>query len=346
MNGKLHSLATRLLDAVDPLLGKPRWYRRELARAVAERDRLADARLQLIEQIHKLAASHRQLADNHQRLADNHQSLADNHQELANRLQALAKDRYRLIDRYLVLLQDCLTGSIYEDPPLNTLGQESFDPVLRQYGWDWPSRAHTMIGRARLANIRTLAERVLREEIPGDFIETGVWRGGACILMRGVLNAFGIHDRRVWLADSFEGLPPPDAGRFPADANDTFHTFVELAVGLEEVKRNFEKYGLLDDQVRFLKGWFRDTLPGAPVERLALLRLDGDMYESTIIALESLYGKLSPGGFVIIDDYHVVEGCRQAVHDFMTAGAIVADLHEIDGVGVYWRKPDGTDSPA
>jgi O-methyltransferase len=70
------------------------------------------------------------------------------------------------------------------------------------------------------------------------------------------------------------------------------------------------------------------------------------MYESTIIALESLYGKLSPGGFVIIDDYHVVEGCRQAVHDFMTAGAIVADLHEIDGVGVYWRKPDGTDSPA
>lgn len=185
MNGKLHSLATRLLDAVDPLLGKPRWYRRELARAVAERDRLADARLQLIEQIHKLAASHRQLADNHQRLADNHQSLADNHQELANRLQALAKDRYRLIDRYLVLLQDCLTGSIYEDPPLNTLGQESFDPVLRQYGWDWPSRAHTMIGRARLANIRTLAERVLREEIPGDFIETGVWRGGACILMRG-----------------------------------------------------------------------------------------------------------------------------------------------------------------
>ncbi len=116
----------------------------------------------------------------------------DNPILLADRHHDLAKDRYRLIDRYLVLLQDCLTGSIYEDPPLKVLGQETFDPVLRQYGWDWPSRAHTMIGRVRMANIRSLAEQVLREEIPGDFIETGVWRGGACILMRGVLEAFGV----------------------------------------------------------------------------------------------------------------------------------------------------------
>jgi len=332
MNGKMNPILSRLIDAIDPYVGRPRWHRRELARVTSERESLALARTQLIEQIHHLA-------DNHQALADNHQALADRHHDLA-------KDRYRLIDRYLVLLQDCLTGSIYEDPPLKVLGQETFDPVLRQYGWDWPSRAHTMIGRVRMANIRSLAEQVLREEIPGDFIETGVWRGGACILMRGVLEAFGVKDRQVWLADSFEGLPLPDAERFPADANDAFHSFPELAVSVEEVRRNFEKYGLLDDQVRFLKGWFRDTLPTAPVERLALLRLDGDMYESTIIALESLYPKLSPGGFAIIDDYRVVEGCRRAVHDFMDASGIAADLREIDGVGVFWRKPADGAPPA
>lgn len=321
----MNPILSKLLDVIDPYLGRPRWHRRELARRTAERDLLTTA--------------HHRLADDHQHLADDHQRLADDHLALANRHNALAVDRYRLIDRYLLLLQDCLSGSIYEDPPMKVLGQEAFDPVLRQYGWDWPSRAHTMIGRVRLANIRALAEQVLREEIPGDFIETGVWRGGACILMRGVLEAYGAKDRCVWLADSFEGLPPPDAARFPADANDAFHSFPELAVSMEEVRRNFEKYGLLDEQVRFLKGWFRDTLPAAPVQRLALLRLDGDMYESTIIALESLYPKLSPGGFAIIDDYHVVEGCRRAVHDYMGACGIVAELQEIDGVGVFWRKP-------
>ena len=85
---------------------------------------------------------------------------------------------------------------------------------------------------------------------------------------------------------------------------------------LEHVKENFQRYGLLDEQVRFVKGWFRDTLPHVPIERLAVLRLDGDLYESTIQALDGLYHKLSPGGFVIVDDYGNVPACRQAVNDF------------------------------
>lgn len=246
-------------------------------------------------------------------------------------------ERARLIDKHLTLLQDCLSGSIYEDPPFKALGAETFDSKLREYGWDWPSVAHTMIGKKRLANVRSLTESVLGNGVEGDFIETGVWRGGACILMRAVLDAYCIKDRYVWLADSFEGLPPPDEEKYPDDAGDTFYTFPELRVSLEQVKRNFEKYHLLDDQVKFLKGWFKDTLPDAPIQKLALLRLDGDMYESTMDALSALYDRVSAGGYVIVDDYHVVSGCKSAVHDFLAERGLTPVFEEIDGVGIYWK---------
>ncbi|MEJ1377303.1 MAG: TylF/MycF family methyltransferase [Candidatus Sedimenticola sp. (ex Thyasira tokunagai)] len=241
-------------------------------------------------------------------------------------------------NRYLQLIQDCLTGSIYEDPPLKALGSEAFDPTLREYGWDWPSVAHSMIGRKRMENLRLLTERVLFDGVQGDLIETGVWRGGACIYMRAILEAYGVKDRKVWAADSFEGLPPPDAGAYPADEGDVFHTYSDLAVSLEQVKRNFEKYGLLDGQLKFLKGWFKETLPNAPIDKLSILRLDGDMYESTIDALTHLYDKVSAGGYIVIDDYRVVEGCRQAVDDFRTQHGIEDAIVEIDGVGIFWQK--------
>ena len=240
--------------------------------------------------------------------------------------------------RYLDLIQNCLTGVIYEDTPLPILGQDHFDPTLREYGWDWPSKAHTMIGGKRLANVRVLVQETISNRVPGDFMETGVWRGGACIMIRAVMAAYAVEGRRVWLADSFEGLPPPSPELYPADANEKFHEFKELSVSIEEVKDNFKKYDLLDGQVCFLKGWFKDTLPNASIDKLALLRLDGDLYESTIIALEALYDKVSVGGYVIVDDYHVVKGCQQAVHDFCSSRGIKPHMVEIDGVGVYWKK--------
>ncbi len=176
-----------------------------------------------------------------------------------------------------------------------------------------------------------------------DLVEAGVWRGGAGIFMRAVLKAHGSEDRRVWLADSFQGLPPPKPDQYPADAGDLHHTVPELAVSLEEVKANFARYDLLDDRVRFLPGWFRDTLPQAPIDRLALIRTDADMHESTINALEALYPKLSPGGFVIVDDYGGIPGCRRAVDDFRTAAGIADELRWI-WTGVYWRR--GTDAAA
>lgn len=244
-------------------------------------------------------------------------------------------------DLYLDLIERCLTNTIYEDAYTDWRKRgaaRKFDATIRQLGRDWPSCAHTMIGCVRLRNLRELAERVLAEDIPGDFIETGVWRGGACILLRAVLKAHGVTNRRVFAADSFAGLPKPDVEDYPADSGDDHHTYEELAVSLQQVKANFAKYDLLDDQVVFLKGWFKDTLPTAPVEKLALLRLDCDMYESTIEALRHLYDKVAPGGFVIVDDYGCVPGCRRAVDDFRRDRGIADPIVDIDGWGVFWRK--------
>jgi O-methyltransferase len=231
-------------------------------------------------------------------------------------------------DLYLHMMKLALTDLIYDD----------VDAQTRREGRDWPSRAYTMIGLKRLNNLQYCIQDVIAHNIPGDLIETGVWRGGATIFMRAVLKANAVTDRCVWVADSFEGLPMPDEQRYPADAGDTLHLAPELAVCLEQVKANFGRFELLDEQVRFLKGWFRDTLSTAPIEQLAVLRLDGDMYESTIEALVPLYPKLSRGGYVIVDDYGAVAGCRKAVDDYRASEGITEEIRWVDWTGIYWRR--------
>jgi O-methyltransferase len=207
----------------------------------------------------------------------------------------------------------------------------------RVQGKIWPTSALTMIGRKRLDSLRQCVTTVLEDGIEGDLLEAGAWRGGASILMRAVLKAHGVTDRRVFVADSFEGLPRPDPACHPHDRGDQHHKYQHLAVSIEDVRRNFERFGLLDNQVVFLRGWFKDTLARAPVDRLALLRLDGDMYGSTMDALEPLYPKLVPGGFCVIDDY-ALPGCRQAVDDYRARADVRAPLQTIDWTGVFWRK--------
>lgn len=263
-----------------------------------------------------------------------------------------------LRQRYLDVMEKSLSGVLIEDPPIMSEGFKAFyrnmvlqisgdanpseqdmakyQPNWREIGWDQPTYAFTMVGVKRLRNFRTLVERVLAEEIAGDIIETGVWRGGASILAKAVLVANGVTDRRVILADSFEGLPPPDEA-FPEDASSKLHEEAHLAVSLEQVRNNFEKFDLLDDKVVFLKGWFKDTLPNAPVDRLAIMRLDGDMYESTLTPLQNLYDKLTPGGFVIVDDYWLPP-CKSAIHDFLKSRGIETPMIPIDGMSVYFQK--------
>lgn len=262
--------------------------------------------------------------------------------------------------RYLDLLEGCLTGTLYRDPPQDpwagvvrdetgkqvkigeaagplTVDIGPYDPAKRFFGRDWPATALTMIGHVRLRNIRECAKTIFEAEIPGDFLEAGVWRGGACIYMRAILEAFYEADtRKIWVADSFEGLPPPE---LPADKNDLHHIMRQLSVSLEEVKANFSMFDLLDDRVVFMKGWFKDTLPKAPIGQLALLRIDGDMYGSTMEVLNALYEKVSPGGFIIVDDYGIVPGCKTAVDEFHEVHGIKDPMTVLeDRAGAYWRK--------
>jgi len=267
---------------------------------------------------------------------------------------------------YLDLMVKTLTFSLWPEPPIPfevynyhrrpyrrailgmmakilrrydiTLSQSfDFSETERQQGEIWPGYADTMIGVKRLQNIQDCIETILSQNVEGDLIETGVWRGGACIMMRAVLAAYHIQDRIVYAADSFQGLPEPEPDKYPDEKGDNFHFHEVLSVSRTEVEENFRKYGLLDNQVVFLEGWFQDTLPIAPIGKLALMRLDGDMYGSTMEALVALYPKLSPGGFCIIDDY-ALEGCRKAVEDYRNDNHIHDPMIEIDWTGRYWKK--------
>jgi len=203
---------------------------------------------------------------------------------------------------------------------------------MRAEGRDWPCFGYTMVGRQRLDNIQTCIEDILRNNVPGDLIETGAWRGGTVIFMRAVLKEHGVTDRTVWVADSFEGLPPPASDTDGADLSELKY----LKVPLKKVKANFERFNLLDDQVKFLPGYFCDTLPNAPIERLAILRLDGDLYSSTMDSLRNLYHRVSLGGYVIVDDYYSWDSCRQAVTDFLRENQIDAQIRAIAD-GAYWK---------
>ena len=264
---------------------------------------------------------------------------------------------------YLDLLKRCVCNLIYQDAairfPWDTSSDEvylPFDPAKRETAKDWPSRAHTMIGTRRLDNVQELVTAAIAAGTRGDLIETGVWRGGSVIFMRGLLKALGVTDRVVWVADSFEGFPVgeeqgatersytssalrPLAGLAVEEYPPSVRTLIEsLSEGtsLPEVRDRFARYGLLDEQVRFLPGWLRDTLPTAPIERLALLRLDGDLYDSTLDALSALYPRLSPGGYTIVDDYGSCEECRGAVHDYIDRADEKVDIQRVDDEAVYW----------
>lgn len=200
----------------------------------------------------------------------------------------------------------------------------------------YPSKASkTMIGLRALENIEYCINEINKNEIEGDFIETGVWRGGATIFMKALSDIFNMN-KKVWVADSFEGLPKSDNNI----DNDFFHNESKngLIVPLKEVKNNFKKYNLLDNNVKFLKGWFKDTLNTKDIDKLSLLRLDGDMYSSTMQSLNYLYPKLQIGGYIIIDDYYSVKECKIAIDEYRKKFNINEDMIRINWACVYWKK--------
>jgi hypothetical protein len=250
-----------------------------------------------------------------------------------------------VVDLYLDLLKRVLTDTLFNrEPDLeNDTSSRFMYGFIKHY---IKGTAISMLPIVRFDNLKNCIRDVIERRISGDLIETGVWRGGATIFMRAALAAHQDTSRCVWVADSFEGLPEPDAEKYPLEAK-AFHGEVQskimkhLAVSEEEVRSNFAAFGLLDDRVKFLRGWFKDTLPSAPIERLAILRLDGDHYESTMDALNALYDRLSPGGYVIVDDYGEESWtyCKKAIHDFMSARSIDVPLVRVDSSCYYWQRP-------
>lgn len=205
-----------------------------------------------------------------------------------------------------------------------------------QWAYEIPKSGISMIGLKRLDNIEKCAIDIFERKIEGDFIETGVWKGGACVFMADLIKKYN-EKRNVYVCDSFEGLPMPEPDKYPADAGDIHFTFDYLKADLEMVTDNFRRYGVLGDNIKFIKGWFCDTMPTLEIDKIAMLRLDGDMYSSTWDVLEALYHKLSIGGYLIVDDY-ALNGCRKAIEDFRYKYGIIDQIHTIDKMGVYWKK--------
>jgi O-methyltransferase len=211
--------------------------------------------------------------------------------------------------------------------------------VLRARGSDWPFSGLTMVGLKRLDDLQGCIESVVADGVEGDVIEAGAWRGGASILARATLDSLGADDRTVWIADSFAGLPAPDAGAFPEDRDLDLSRIDFLAVPAEEVRRHFARLGF-DEGIELVEGFFDETLPSLRGNLWSVIRLDGDTYEATWVGLQSLYPDLSKGGYLIIDDYGLIKECKWAVEDFRREHGITAAIERVDWNAARWRRED------
>jgi O-methyltransferase len=190
----------------------------------------------------------------------------------------------------------------------------------------------TLLTKGQLDLIERAVHYLEARDVRGDYIEAGVWRGGAIAFMRALLDINGIANRQVVAADSFSGIPKNT--RFKHDPVDLWDDRWEA--GIDEVRDNIRQHGCLDDKVEFLEGYFEETLPTLSDRQFALIRLDSDSYDSVLTSLEHLYPRLSAGGIIIIDDWHL-PGCRFAIDRFRIENGIVAPVDEDSGNG-YWIK--------
>jgi O-methyltransferase len=223
---------------------------------------------------------------------------------------------------HLDLLMEVLLGTIGHS--------ESLTPKFED-GYGWSDSGFTMIGRKRLRMLTRAITIIEEEKIPGDLVEAGTWRGGAVAWMAANLPTGS--RRTVWGADTFEGMPTPT---HPLDLGTTYHRQEALKAWRIDVERLL-MHLKLSGRVVLVQGLFKDTLRHVSGP-LSLIRLDGDLYESTMDALVALYPKLSPGGFCVVDDYNSITQCKQAVTEYRSLYEIVEPIQTIDWTGVWWRK--------
>ncbi|EOD09480.1 hypothetical protein EMIHUDRAFT_96747 [Emiliania huxleyi CCMP1516] len=223
---------------------------------------------------------------------------------------------------------------------------------------NWPKVGTTMVGHKRLKNIVNLLLDARAANVSGSYVECGVWRGGMSIFAKAAIEVYQMK-RRVYLCDSFQGLPLPRSGSLRPDETVYTAQWVNDSLAKSEyiVTRNFGRHGVPMNGVRLVPGFFvnslpklRDQLKGRS-ERLALLRLDGDMYDATMDILYNLYDLVEVGGFVIMDDFGWAEGtnaskpslwgAKNAVLDFRAVHKIEDHahvFHNIDDAGAWFRK--------
>ncbi len=199
----------------------------------------------------------------------------------------------------------------------------------------------TMVSTEALVDLAHQVRAVLAYGIPGDFVECGAWRGGASFLMADLLRQAGVADRKVWLCDSFEGIPPPQeidgaAAKAWAENKEGQFSFDNLRVSLEDVQQSAARLGLAS-HTEFVKGYFEQTLPAVRerIGPISILRIDCDWYASVRCCLDNLYDQVVEGGFVIFDDYHTFDGCARAVHEFLGERGLSYRIEHVAGT------PDG-----
>ena len=232
----------------------------------------------------------------------------------------------------------------------NLLRKASFTDLfqpkkLKAFYAVWP---YTMLGYHRLANAWDLVGRIQEEGIVGDIVECGVWKGGCSALMAERTRQFK-PQRTSWLFDSFEELPKPSqekksmAKEYTSSSSEgNLATIGRCESPLTTVKELlFTKLQLDSCWINIINGHFQDTLPetSQAIGQIALLRLDGDSYDFTMVCFENLYEKVAPGGYIILDDYLLWEGCKKATDEFLAKHNIKAEIHIVDQAGAYFKKP-------
>lgn len=211
------------------------------------------------------------------------------------------------------------TGRVWETPP-ELLEMKQF----------------AMTERRALRRINILAQDVLERGIAGDFVECGVCNGGSAAAAALALRGEAGKNRRIWLYDSFEGLPAPTEGVDGAYAEG----FVGACLGSEDLVREaMSASGRTPEQYVIRKGWFQDTFKTGPEpETIAYLHADGDWYESVLLTLQTFYDRVSPGGTILLDDFGHWEGAREAFYDFTRERDIKPLLERTGYSQAYWIK--------
>ncbi|NJD54802.1 MAG: hypothetical protein FIA94_00150 [Nitrospirae bacterium] len=263
-----------------------------------------------------------------------------------------------MVRQFIVSIVDRLGYSLIKKSAgpavCSSLADEKISEVVQRV------RPYTMLSPERLMSLYDQAVFCEKHDIPGCFVECGVWKGGAVATMALANMEFSAGRRHIHLFDSFQDICEPDrsvdgeravreAAKWASGTGDgslrPLKGFYDAFGGPGTLEGNRDllerKIGYAPDYLHYHQGWFQDTLPGdaASIGETAILRLDGDWYASTKICLDYLYDKVVSGGFVIIDDYGAYDGCRKAVDEFMEQRRIAAYLNHIDAEARYWIKP-------